>query len=790
MPITIPNLDDRRYQDLLDESLARIPVHNPEWTNFNKSDPGVTLVEIFAFLTENLLYRCNQIPERNRLKFLSLLGVPLQPAASARGLVQFTNERGSLSTVTLGAGREVRAGRVPFYTDLGLDVLPVEAQVYFKRKLDSPDQELKDYYSLLYASYKKDEVDATKLELYETVPLDANLPDGVDLGADAIDGSLWIALLARASDKPRENTESSRDELREEVRAAIAGRTISLGVVPVLSTDAPRLAPGGEANQQSASLLRYELPNVAGGTDLPDDPDARKATYKSLAASAANDVLSMPGIVQLTLPADKSELRLWSDLDPLEPGVGDFPPALEDTNLNDRLVTWLRVRPRENAAARTRLLWVGINTTRITQRAHVAGEQLPDGTGTPDQVAFLSHTPVVPNSDRLTVTTRSIDALTQTRVWTEINDLTSAGPEVPTLDPRRPPGAPAVSNMLTEVFTLNRESGEIRFGDGTRGKRPPAGATIRAEYDYGVGAAGNVGAGSINTSPTLPAGFKVTNPVRTWGGTQAETVAEGEKQIARFLQHRERLVTAADFTSITLRTPGVDIGRVEVLTNYNPALDTNEPGDAPGAVTLMVIPRYDAQRPDAPVPDRLFLDAICRHLDPRRLITTEIFLRGPVYVPIWVSVGINVIAGASIAEATESVKQSLLSFLSPLPPPGQSQLEAEAALLTTPQYATTQNGWALRKSVTARELLAVASRVRGVQYVNDVLIAEDTEAQTDQIPMTGLQLPHVAGISVVVGDPASLDDLRGQSQTGAGDGTGNGDQKGLIVPVPVIPEEC
>ena len=45
MPIKIPSLDDRKYQELLDEALARIPVHNPEWTNFNKSDPGVTLVE-------------------------------------------------------------------------------------------------------------------------------------------------------------------------------------------------------------------------------------------------------------------------------------------------------------------------------------------------------------------------------------------------------------------------------------------------------------------------------------------------------------------------------------------------------------------------------------------------------------------------------------------------------------------------------------------------------------------------------------------------------------------------
>src|SRR5918997_521529 len=211
MPLQIPNLDDRRYQELLDEALARVPVHNPEWTNFNKSDPGVTLVEIFAFLTESLLFRANQIPERNRRKFLSLLGVPLAAAASARGLVQFANERGPLESVTVPAGREVRAGQVPFYTDLGLDVLPVEARVYFKRRVANPDPALADYYKLLYASYNDEAVDATRLELYETVPLDSTLTDGVDLGQDTIDNSLWIALLARASDRPAENSDAARE---------------------------------------------------------------------------------------------------------------------------------------------------------------------------------------------------------------------------------------------------------------------------------------------------------------------------------------------------------------------------------------------------------------------------------------------------------------------------------------------------------------------------------------------------------------------------------------------------
>jgi hypothetical protein len=55
------------------EILTRIPAPPPEWTDFNQNDPGVTLVKVFAFLTENLLFRANQIPERDRRRFLTLL---------------------------------------------------------------------------------------------------------------------------------------------------------------------------------------------------------------------------------------------------------------------------------------------------------------------------------------------------------------------------------------------------------------------------------------------------------------------------------------------------------------------------------------------------------------------------------------------------------------------------------------------------------------------------------------------------------------------------------------------
>ena len=76
MPLQLPNLDDRRYNDLVAEALARIPTFSPEWTNYNPSDPGITLVELFAYFTDLLLYRVNRVSDNNIRKFLKLLNGP------------------------------------------------------------------------------------------------------------------------------------------------------------------------------------------------------------------------------------------------------------------------------------------------------------------------------------------------------------------------------------------------------------------------------------------------------------------------------------------------------------------------------------------------------------------------------------------------------------------------------------------------------------------------------------------------------------------------------------------
>jgi hypothetical protein len=768
MPITPPSLDDRRFTQLVDSTLARARVHTPEWTNFNQSDPGVTLVQLFSFLTENLLYRANLTPLRNRAKFLQMLRVPLAAASAANGLVAIQNERGEANVQTLSADLELRAGSVPFRTQLGLDVLPVESRVYFKRKLSVQAQtpELLDYYRLLYASYQLPFPD--DVTLYETVALDPQVVDQVDLNGETVDASLWIALLARKNDTP-----DIGDDPWKTLRGKLGGRTLTLGVVPALDAESAVLSPAGSA--QPRQLLRFELPRVlADGKVARDASDRPAPAYRQLEPRTDVDLLSVPGVVQLALP-EGAEVNMWKDVDPLEGGVGDMPPALDDPALGDRVVTWLRVKA--DGAAQARIRWAGINAAPVRQIERIETEPLADGDGTPDQTRRLSRAPVLPGT--VVVSTRVASETVQR--WQQIDDLAAAAPEVPVGNPRstaRELQAPSLG--ATDVFELDAEAGELRFGDGLRGRRLPLGARVFASYEFSQGAGGNVAEGAISSAPQLPSGFTVFNPVQTWGGADAESVAAGEKQVRRYLQHRDRLVSVDDFESIAARTPGVQIGRIEVLPAFHPDLVPNEPGAAPGVVTVMAIPQYDPGQPDAPRADRLFLNAMCRHLDPRRLVTTELVLRGATYKGIWISVGIEAAAGFAIAEVVEGVKARLRAMLAPVGPNGGAPRETP---LFTPRRTDPSRGWPLRTAVASRVLLAEVARVPGVTSVSDVLLAEGLRAAADVIEMTGLELPRVLGISVVVGEAMSLDALRGGT-------TGPVPAAPSLLPVPIVPENC
>ena len=89
MTLPAPNLDDRRFQELVDDAKRYVMRRCPDWTDHNVSDPGVTLIETFAYMTDSMLFRLNRVPDRLYIKFLELIGLRLLPATPARTGVTF-----------------------------------------------------------------------------------------------------------------------------------------------------------------------------------------------------------------------------------------------------------------------------------------------------------------------------------------------------------------------------------------------------------------------------------------------------------------------------------------------------------------------------------------------------------------------------------------------------------------------------------------------------------------------------------------------------------------------------
>ncbi|HEY0638295.1 MAG TPA: putative baseplate assembly protein [Pseudonocardiaceae bacterium] len=130
MALPAPNLDDRRFQDLVDDAKRLVMRKCPEWTDHNVSDPGVTLIETFAFMTDQLLYRLNRVPDRLYVKFLELIGLRLLPPTPAAVPVTFWLSAPAAAPLTVPASTAVATPRseltdaVVFGTTEALELVP------------------------------------------------------------------------------------------------------------------------------------------------------------------------------------------------------------------------------------------------------------------------------------------------------------------------------------------------------------------------------------------------------------------------------------------------------------------------------------------------------------------------------------------------------------------------------------------------------------------------------------------------------------------------------------------
>jgi hypothetical protein len=728
VPLPTPILDDRSYQQLRDELVQRIPVYAPEWTDHNASDPGITLIELFAFLGENLLFRFNQIPETTRLQFLRLLDVPLRPASVAGGVVAFTTKR--LDGVAVDQDTVVSAGSVTFETKTEVRTWPESFRAVGRlgRGDPRPGEELEFAQRAVDARRRLKPANEKPL-YYTTTTLEpdptAAGAEALDLGA-AVDRMLWVAVLSEEG-----LDDAQRLQRREQLRRGI----VNVGIVPdevVLSMTDVDACPG-EGDTAPGPSVVWQIT-----TENLDDQEPR---YLALAVHGdTTKGLTRPGVVRLQLPRERVNLGLPALPDANLAGTGDWPPELEE-KLAARVLFWLRCY-REDEGSLGRLLWVGANAAEIHQLRRANPEFLGLGTGDANQRATLVNGPVIPGSVEL-----EVEEASGWTAWTEVSDL-------------------AASADGDRHFVLDPEAREIRFGDGVRGAAPQIGRRIRVRgYRYGGGSAGNLPAKAVSKIE-LP-DVKVANPLPTAGGSDSESVVAALGRVPGELRRRDRAVTAGDFRELALATPYAALGRAECLPRFHP----RRPDDvAAGVVTVVVWPREDARHPNAPVPDRTTLRAVCRWLDARRLVTTELYVVPPTYRKVAVAVGIQTKTGYGVEAVRRWVELVIRQYLAPLPP-----------------YGPGGEGWPLGRRVHGPELEAAALQVEGVEYLEGLDVAGSTDGgatftEPGPIELARYEVPELVEITVVEGPPLTPGERLAPPQPEG--------PPPAPIPIPVPLEEC
>lgn len=733
MPIRPPALDDRSFEDLVADLVRRIPAHTPEWTTASEGDPGRTLIDLFAWLGDTILYRANLIPERQRLAFLRLLGAGMRPAVPATGLIQVAIGNPAVTApVTLPLHSTIDKP-VPFETLSEATIHAVEAKPYIKRMPSvAEDAKLRELLPDLGDLYG---VTGTPRG-YVTTPVFAQPGAGeiVDLATQCRDHCLWFALLSAKPDPAQVAA------VREELGGGDSNRrrSINVGVAPAIAM------PEGFEDIG----IRARIPHVweiCTGRGEGDE-------YLALDVLADGSMgLTRTGVVRLLLPGKDDIGAPTNDvLQYYRAGVGDRPPRIDDPLVAQRLVTWLRLRPAlKGPLAGLRLSWAGANAVAIEQRRTSGRQTIGQGTGGSDLELSLGSASVEAAS--LIVDVEEEEGM---RSWRRVPDT-------------------AAARRDERVYTLDPEAGTIRFGDGVRGMVPALGRQIQvARMRAGGGFHGNLPQGTIKTIAAPPGAppVKVTQPLPTRGGSDAESLVEAERRIPQLIRNGARAVTAADYKEQALRTPGVAVARAEVLERFKPHQRRDH---VPGVVSVMVLPQREGLNAPAPRADRPMLETVHAWLDERRPLATELYVVGPDYVPIGVSAAVELVDTSQREAVLDAVSQAIRLHLWALAPGGPDG-----------------GGWPLGRDVDDRLLETAIGRVAGVRAVAPVRlfvrhgnerrwrpVREDSTGR-GHIRIQRWQLPELLMLAVAEGDAASPSlPPRGF----AGDG-------GLAVPV--VPELC
>jgi predicted phage baseplate assembly protein len=345
---------------------------------------------------------------------------------------------------------------------------------------------------------------------------------------------------------------------------------------------------------------------------------------------------------------------------------------------------------------------VRINTVPAIQAQTVQGEVLGGTSGARHQTWRLENRPILKGSARLEINEGPGE---NWRAWIAVDDLFG-------------------SRATDEHLAVNWTSGDVQAGDGERGQVPVANVSnpdsnvVAAEYRFGGGMRGNVRAEQITNLLAPIAGIDgATNVFDAFGGRDEERIEDAKTRARQSLRARERAVAVDDFAVLAQQAGNVK--RAKALPLAHPMF----PGvKVPGAVTVIVVP--DSKAPN-PQPSDGLLRTVCEYLEPRRLLTTELFVVGPRYVSVSIEATVVVRDTGDPAEIKRAVETALSDYLHPLTG-GDDGL-----------------GWPFGGAVRYSKVIQRVFAVDGVESVPSLVLIVDGERQPEcrDVPLEPIA-PH------------------------------------------------
>lgn len=702
MSLEIPNLDDRTWVDLVEEARSLIPRVAPLWTDHNAHDPGITFIELFAWLAEMQLYQLNRVSQRHREVFGELVGVKRRLRKPAQVDVWV---EGKLNTGMFLPG--------------GTQLSPLEGQ------------------EIIFETQKDIFLSQSQLQRVITVA-----------GTDRIDQTkanekLGIAFLAFGENALRDA------ELRLGFDAFHPLNEPTLRLTASVFTD--DLA--GPCSANAPAEQTEDRQPIGPFVDLVWEYLTAGNRWSPLEFKDETGALTRSGAITLAVPRDaaKGDVGLFWIRARIRQGDYDIEPRLLSISLNVlpcAQVETVRneelgpVTGRPNQAfklAKKPILVREADSRTETISSDIADwdylskelQNLPPAQAKKlNRLQALSAESNFSEYERIKELNRALSAEADNQnessmgdedvVRTpEIDQLLGGKPLVVAVDdePWQQVLSFEKSHATSKHYVFDSENGTAEFGNGLNGQIPMPGQQVRAVwYQASNGVSGNVSKELRwrfrNTG--IP-GVALTNPESGTGGTDPEPLDKMKLRAQAELNRPQRGVTLGDLERLALSTPHAYVARAKAITDC----------PVPEGITVVALPKMRPGRKGPPKePSKLFLEMVHRHLQRSRLLCDSLRVIGPLYVEVKVSAQLRLERGAAPRTVIERAQQALDLFLRGELEPADKRLLSDRDSV---RNASTQSAcftrWPFGRRVFPSEVYAILDGVPGVDFASDLRLS-------------------------------------------------------------------